>query len=332
LSLSLGHSEQAEAACQEAVDLFRQQGNRPRLQDAIHLLGMLRLGTGEFNRALALLDEAYTANEALGNPTEALALATTCSTIHIIRGEYARALGEFALLRDVDEGRVATPILICVRQQLAWSYLELGAYDAAQDQCRRALDYPKQGQSALSQMPTLTILTLVHIARQQWNEAAQVAARGTELFDRAGKLYPEWWEALPFPLAQGELALAQGGVAQAAMCAEYLLEKFEAQRLRHLLPSVLFFRARIALAQGDIAAAHSDLQLAQVLSDEMGAHRELWRIASALGHIEAGLGNALTAAYWRDRACTEIEWVADHAGSSELREAFLSRPDVQWSA
>jgi hypothetical protein len=294
---------------------------------------MLCLGTGQFDRTLAFLDEAFAANRALDNPTETFAIVTTRNVVHFIRGEYNQALDGLTPIHQMNEKRIVPRVLIAVRQQLAWLYYELGVYDAAQDQCQRTLAHFDEVRPALH-VPALTVLTLIHVARGDLNQAAHVVNQGCAIFDPAGMLYPEWWEALPFPLAQGELALAQGGVAQAAMCAEYLLEKFEAQRLRHLLPSVLFFRARIALAQGDIAAAHSDLQLAQVLSDEMGAHRELWRIASALEHIEAGLGNALTAAYWRDRACTEIEWVADHAGSSELREAFLSRRDVQliWSA
>ncbi len=323
-----GQIEQAEAAWQEAVDLFRRQDNRPRVQDAVHLLAMLCLGAGQFDRALAFLDEAYAANEALGNATETFAIVTTQNAVHLIRGEYGRALAALAPAREMDKNRIIPWIRIAVHQQSAWLYYELGDYNAAQEQCCQALACPNGGRPGLH-APELAVLTLIHIARGEWSQAAHAAAQGFAIFDREGMLYPEWWEALPFPLAQGELALAQGDVAQAAACAEYLLEKFETQRLRHLLPGVLFFRARIALAQGDKAAARIHLQQAQALSDEMGAHREVWAMCRALSRLEAERGNESASARLRERACAEVTFIADHAGTPELREIFLARTDVQ---
>ena len=86
---------------------------------------MLHLGTGEFDRALTQLDAADAANRALGNYTEKFALATTRNTIHILRGNYTRAFEEFAALQELAESRITAQILICARQQLAWSYFEL---------------------------------------------------------------------------------------------------------------------------------------------------------------------------------------------------------------
>jgi DNA-binding SARP family transcriptional activator len=328
LRIARGEIEQAAEAWQEAQDLYRREGNRPRLQDAIHVFGMLALSAGEFERALAYLAEAYAANEALDNATERTSIAATRTAIYLMRCEYARVLEELAPLRDLDESRIASQWLINVRQQLAWSYYELGAYDTAQEQCRRALGYADVGQPFLH-LPTLTLLTLSHVARGELGQAAQTAAQGAAIFDREGMLYPDWWEALPFPLAQGELALAQGDIAQAASCAEYLWEKSVTLRLRHLLPSVLFFRARIALAQGDKAAATRELEQARQLCDEMGARRDLWGICWALAQLEAERGNAETAERLKNQARAAIAFAAEQIGAPGMRATFLARADVQ---
>jgi DNA-binding SARP family transcriptional activator len=327
LRLTLGHIEQAEAAWREAVDLFRREDNRPRLQDAVHLLAMLCLGTGQFDRTLAFLDEAGAASEMLGNSTETFAIVTTRNVIHLIRGDYTQALEGLSPLHDMDEKRIIPWILIAVRQQLAWLYYELGAYDAAFDQCRLALSCTDEGRPSVH-VPELTVLALIHIARSEWSQATRAVAHGLEIFDRAGMLYPEWWENLPFLLAQGELALAQGDVDQAAACAEYLMENFQKLRLRHLLPGVFFLRARIALAQGNKVAAKKDLQSAHSLSIEIGSRRDLWGICWALAQLEAEQGDVQTAERLKNEACAAIDFVAEHIGAPELRVAFLARADV----
>ena len=48
-----------------------------------------------------------------------------------------------------------------------------------------------------------------------------------------------------------------------------------------------------------------------------------------LGRLEAERGNKSAAIQLTERANREALLVADHAGTEELREIFLSRPDVQ---
>lgn len=167
------------------------------------------------------------------------------------------------------------------------------------------------------------------MARGQLTEAAHTAARGIELFDRAGKLYPDWWEALPFPLAQGELALAQGNLAQAEEYVAYLETEFNRLRLRHLWPSVLFLRARIALVKEDKAATYRDLQAAVIVSDEIGSHRELQGICWTLGQLESAHGHLDVANDWHERACAEITFALEQIATPQWRATFLARADVQ---
>jgi len=49
------------------------------------------------------------------------------------------------------------------------------------------------------------------------------------------------------------------------------------------------------------------------------------------GKLEPEPGNELVSSQFCGRACVEATYIADHAGTPELREIFLSRPDVQLS-
>jgi hypothetical protein len=85
----------------------------------------------------------------------------------------------------------------------------------------------------------------------------------------------------------------------------------------------------VELAEGNKEAAYQTLSEALALSDAMGARREVWAMCSMLGELEAEQGNESASAQLRDRACVEAMFIAEHAGSPELREIFRSRPDVQ---
>ena len=85
------------------------------------------------------------------------------------------------------------------------------------------------------------------------------------------------------------MALAKGELARATRCVDQLLEKFNELNLLHLKPSILYLQARISKAAGNHSAA---IQL-------------------------------------KERVNREALLIADHAGTEEFREIFLSRPDVQ---
>ncbi len=76
-------------------------------------------------------------------------------------------------------------------------------------------------------------------------------------------------------------------------------------------------------------AAYQTLSDALALSDDMGMHREVWKMCWALGQLEAERGNESVAVQLKERAQIEALCIADHAGTLELRECFLSRPDLQ---
>jgi hypothetical protein len=55
----------------------------------------------------------------------------------------------------------------------------------------------------------------------------------------------------------------------------------------------------------------------------------LWQILASLGQVEAMRGDAKQAESRRQQAAAIIATIADHTPGPELRESFLSQPQVK---
>jgi tetratricopeptide (TPR) repeat protein len=169
------------------------------------------------------------------------------------------------------------------------------------------------------------MLALLEIRRGNLREADAAVKKGWENFDLQWQTYAGWPETHSILEAEAELALAQGELDRAARCVHQLLGKYEELKLQHFKPSVLYLQARVELAAGNKEDAHKTLCDALALSDEIGAHREVWEICWALSQLETERGNESAAIQMKERACTEVKLIADHAGTPELREGFPVR-------
>jgi len=326
--LFLGQLAQAESTLTESMEIFRELNQSPRVLSCLHNLAIIQLEMGKFDSVLTLMEEAYQANKALGSPTFIYSLAITHNVVHILRGQYGQALEALYPSLEMDESQIVSGIRIDIFQQLAWCYFDLGAYDAGLDYCQRAVSHHDQtSQTGCS--PAYTMLALLQIRRGNLTEADAAVKKGWENFDLQWQTYAGWPETLSILEAEAELALAQGELDRAQNCVQQLLGKYEELRLCHFKPGVLFLRARVELAAGNKKDAYETLCDALALSDEMGIHREIWEMCWALCLLETEWGNESVAVQLRERAYHEALRIVEHAGTPELREVFLSRPDVQ---
>lgn len=328
IHMSRGQVERAEMVQTEAIELFRELDDRPKLQDVLHGLGMIHMGSGRLDSALIHLEEAYRANEALGSATETYALALTRNVIHIVRGEYERAMGNLLSSIELPEADIVQMLRVEIHQQLAWCYCDLGAYEQGVEHARRAIDYHDHVTPS-ARVPAFSMLAMLYVAEGDLVRAASAVEMGVGNFDPEKMAFPWWWESLSILQAAAELAMARDDIREAERCTEQLLRKYDQLKFRHLLPAALALRGRVALMRGDDATAREALMDALGISDEMGAHREVWRICDLLAAVETGRENLTTATKWRERARVEVGLLADHTGSSVLRQTFLARPDVQ---
>ncbi len=323
----LGRLAQAASNLTEAMEIFRELDQSPRVLSCLHNLATIQLQMGKFDPALTLMEEAYQANKALGSPTSIYSLAITHNVVRILRGQYGQALEALLPSLDMVESQIVS-VWVDIFQQLAWCYYDLGEYDAGLDYCQRAVSHHDQtSQTGCS--PAYTMLALLHIRRGNLTEAEAAVKKGWENFDLQWQTYAGWPETLSILEAEAELALAQGELDRAARCVHQLLGKYEELKLQHFKPGVLYLQARVELAAGNKENAYRTLCDALALSDEMGAHREVWEMCWALSQLETERGNESVAVQLKERARHEALWIAEHADTPELREVFLSRPDVQ---
>ena len=323
-----GELEQAEQFLLESVAIFRTLNQQHRVLSGLHNLAILHMESGRTEEALDLLQQAYQANKVLGSSTSVYALATTQNIIHILRGEYDQAFETLQPVMEIHEGRIVSGLWIDIFQQLAWCYYDLGAYTEGLKYCQKAIDQHDHinmtGHSAAFAMLALLLIKSGEIAR-----ADEAVKSGWKNFDPESQSYPGWWETISILEAEAELALAKGELERAARCVRQLLKKYDELKLGHFKPGILFLQARVALAGGREKAAYRTLSQALVLADKTGAHREVWGMCSELGKLEAKRGNESAWVRYLERACVEIKFIADHAGTAELRKIFLSRPDVR---
>ncbi len=321
---SLGQLEQAEAILTESMEIFRELGQHPRVLSCLHNLAIIRMETGHFEAAQALFDEAYRANATLGSLTSIFALTTTHNVIHILRGEYDRAFEAVLPALELDETQILSGLWTDIFQQLAWCYYDLGAYDLAFEHCQKAIDH-HHNINFIGRAPAFAILALLEIKRGNLEEAETDVTKGWENFDMEWQTYAGWWETISILEAEAELALAKSEFKRAARCVEQLLEKYDKLKLLHFKPGILYLRARVELATGKEAEARQTLFEALALSDSIGSRRKVWEMCMALERLEAEQGNRSTAFQLKERASNEVKLIAEHAGTPELREIFLSQ-------
>ncbi len=82
------------------------------------------------------------------------------------------------------------------------------------------------------------------------------------------------------------------------------------------------------LAAGDKKRAQQHFLDGLAVAEDMGARRWLWPILGALYELETTVNHTTAAQQHRQQAQEIIAFIADNAGSDELRVSFLAQPEV----
>ena len=95
------------------------------------------------------------------------------------------------------------------------------------------------------------------------------------------------------------------------------------------MPEALWLQGKALLALNKPEQAQQAFLEAQAIAGETEARRMLWLILWKLSQLEAATGNTDEAERLRRQARKIVAYIADHAGSAELRTSFLALPEVQ---
>lgn len=318
-----GQFRRAEAALAEAGELWRELDNRPMLANNLATAAQICRLRGDYAEGIRLAEEAYQIDREVENPWGEVYAGTVLGALVGEQGELdrARSLIQTALNRSPDH---PGPSLVIGQGELAWVTGHLGAWDEALEHAEQAEAEVRRG--ALPGFFTgicFTALARLYIRHGDLDRAAGLLAElGPEGADVT-------WVSSHRALAQGELELAQAHHARAAELMESLCRDLARTGSGNFFPPARHVLGRALAAMGQTEAALDTLQAASALAAAQNARPTLWPILADLARLEEASGHPAEAAAHLVQARETIFYIADHAGTVELRAVFLGRPDVR---
>ena len=124
------------------------------------------------------------------------------------------------------------------------------------------------------------------------------------------------------------LQLALGKPERIFASLQEQVRKFRQAGFRYSLAEELWLRGKAWLALDKLEQAREALVSAKAVAEENGERTFLWQILATLSELESISGKQSEAEKLREQALEVIDYIAEHAGSDELRDSFLAQPDV----
>ncbi|MBI3362184.1 MAG: hypothetical protein HY023_13860 [Chloroflexi bacterium] len=322
--VAVGQLERGRAALSEARELWRELGNLPMLTDNLSGTSGLHMMAGEYNQSLAVSEEAHRLSHEIGNQWGQSYSLYWVGLVHAEWGEPDRAIEAMEECIHLGEAAGFVHPMVEVRCELAWVYAGLGEVNHSLELTRAAL--AKADELLPNWRPMcLATLAAVYLLRGDL-AAAEAAMIGA---------YPDIEKISLLPhaialirLADSELALAKREYDRVLTLMDELAAKLRALGMRPFLADAYYQKGRALLTQGRDDEAGEVLQEGRLLAQSLGSRRSLWPILFALSQIEARRGNEAEAQSLRREACEVVEYIAAHTPTPELRESFLSLPEV----
>jgi len=224
-------------------------------------------------------------------------------------------------IRLAEEAGFVAPLLV-TRSDLALVYGDLGKVDQGLELVRLALTAPSVHMHLWWNWAFIRMAELYLLKGDSAGAEAILTQIKRDLGDGLA-LFP------PLVLCfEPKLALAQGEYARAeALAGRY--RTMEAWGLHTFVPELLCHLGRALLAQGRGDEARAALDTARERAEALGARNALWPILAGLAETAAGAGDGDGAEDLRAQAVAILGYIADHAGSDELRASFLAQPRVR---
>lgn len=322
--MNLGAAEQAHTSSLEARALWRELDNKPMLTDNLAAGGMDELLRGESDAALALVREARTLSQSIGNRWGECTSYMIEGFVYSVRGNFVDA--QTALRTCIAVGDpigVRGPILMS-RYELALLYGYLGDTKRSRAFATEALD------STRAYTLGWNAWAFAVMAQVEWAcgdlEAAERATR--EIEDAPPEYFFE--RILPFGavsvvLAQTHLNMQHGEWAAAQARLEQLLTRMEASAYQILLPDTLNMFARVLIAQQKMELARRTLVQVRSLADTLHLRAVQFEVALTQMDLDAseeiGTVDAKPALRALDALLETIP--------SDLRASFMNTERVQ---
>lgn len=315
-----GQYEQAAAATNEARALFRDLGDLPMLADSYAQSSYVLINSGDFATAEEAARELSHISAAIGNLWNQGVAAVALGTIELERGHLGAALDVFSRAAALEGMAQVQFSYLALEIKLAEIFIVAGSLDTALIHLQRA-------QPIVENMPSLWL---------SWTKALRARIRllqgDTSLVLALTEPGPTGDETMydilflsPIWQLQAEVALTQGKVQLAVDLTTRTVALVDQKNVMLYSPVHRLLLAKALWLQGDEAEARQVLAQAEADARRIGSRRTLWPNLALQAEWESDVQAAQALG---ELARAEIDYIADNAGTSELRQSFLSRPDV----
>lgn len=321
----IGQLTRAHKTLEEARELWRKRDNLPMLSDNLRNSSMVNYLCGNYQQVITETGEGARISQSIDNAWgHAGSLHASCYA-YLECGNPGQAIEALQEAIYLSEQAGLSLNLPFGRAALGWVYSTLGAFEAGVALCRQARIEAVDVPPVIRPWP-LAMIALVEILNGNLAEA-EATIQTSEIGLRMENLsYPT--SVFVF-LARVQLGLARGDTVRDVAQLDDQVAYLKNAGVRTFLPDALYLKSKALLAQSRVEEAHAGLTQARTMAKATGSRRSLWQILFALSQLEAQLGRTVAAQKFRGQAQEVIEFIADHAGSSELRTSFLNLPEVQ---
>lgn len=322
----IGQLVRAQKTLEEARELWRRHDNLPMLADSLRNLSTINYLCGNYQQALTEAEEASRISQSIGNVWGHAGSLHSSSYVYLEYGKPGQAIEALKEGIHLSEQAGLSVNLPFGRAALGWVYSTLGVFEPGMALCRQArveaVDLPPAVRPWV-----LAMLALVEILTGNLAEAEATIQESEIGLKMENLTYPTSAFVL---LAKVQLGLAsRGDTLQDIAHLDDQVAYLKNAGVRTFLPDALYLKSKALLAEGRAEEAREGLAQARAKAQAIGSQRSLWQILFALSQLEVQLGRTDAAQKLRGQAQEVVEFIADHAGTSELRASFLNLPEVQ---
>jgi tetratricopeptide (TPR) repeat protein len=321
--MSAGLPEKARSTVTEAIGLWRQLGNQQMLADSLSTATLLSSTKGEFEKAIALSEEAFQISLATKNLWGQSYSKMAVGFLYWQRGEPDKAIETMSECVRLGElaGFVVAPIY--VGAGLALVYANLGDYGRAVSMAQGSLA-ESRANIPYYEPVALSTLGQIFLLAGRLQEAKAVFE---EMMTIRSYLEPMLESSVEEGMSR--FHFAQHEFKQAAKSARNLLGVVREIDSHVGKPTALQLYGRALLGDGQLEQAGSVLHQALSEAERMELLWSLWQIQATLADWAEARGEQEEATDYRQQARQNFETIAGRISDQKLRDSFVSRAGFQ---
>jgi tetratricopeptide (TPR) repeat protein len=325
--MNLFEVEKGLAFSLQAKKIFEELGELPMLADNLNFAANLYILRGELDKAKAATLEAGRIASSIGNIWNQSTSKERAAIIHLEAGEYGESIRNAEEAMKLGQRSDLGLQVLYASVQLALVYAELGDYE------KGLKVWDDFAQFGMMQIPEYTkdlkhsSLVLLNLLSGQEDKARKYLEKIRKHAENP--YFPISFAQYPMPFMACEIFLADKEYQRTLDFIDQLLHDDRLANIPIALPEFGYYRSRALYELGRTAEAREILVEAQSQSRSFGTRRLLWKILGLLARIEGEFGDIELAAKHKAEAAAVIESIAAQPGLEDLRQTFLSLPEVR---